>query len=136
MNLPQSDAKRTLDRGEQQTLETFHRHVQAFRSGRIREIMADFAEHAVLVTADGALQGRREIRPLYEELLGEFGNIDAGDSPGIIPDVIQVRNDMLFITWHAESRQRIFDFGTDTFLIHDGLIQRQSIAFSTPRARP
>lgn len=61
--------------------------------------------------------------------------IDRGDSPGIFLDALHVRNDTLFITWHAESKHLVFPFGTDTFICNGGKFERQSIAFSTPKPR-
>jgi hypothetical protein len=80
-------------------------------------------------------EGRDRIRALYQGLLAEFGTIDKGDSPGISVDALHVRHNTLFISWHAESVRHVFPFGADLFVFDGNKIERQSIAFSPPRAR-
>jgi len=120
---------------EQQALDVFERHVAAFTSGNLDSVLNDFAEDAVVITPDGVFEGPEQIRALYGGLLEAFGTIDHGDSPGLTVDVLHVRNDMIFITWHAESRHHVFPFGTDTFICKGDKFERQSIAFSEPRSR-
>lgn len=120
---------------EQQALDTFKRHVAAFTSGNLDAVLNDFGEQSVVITPDGVFEGRERIRSVYQGLLTEFGTIDRGDSPGIFLDALHVRNDTLFITWHAESKHLVFPFGTDTFICNGGKFERQSIAFSTPKPR-
>jgi hypothetical protein len=80
-------------------------------------------------------EGRDRIRSVYQGLLAEFGTIDRGDSRGIVLDALYVRNDTIFITWHAESMRHVFPFGTDTFICNGDKFKRQSIAFSPPQPR-
>lgn len=126
---------RPLSGREQQTLDTFNRHVDAFRAADVDKVLADFANDAIVITPDGVFEGKNSIRTIYEGLLAEFGNINAGDSPGILPDVLHMRDDTLFITWHAESLQHTFAFGTDTFVIEGSRIKRQTIAFVPPQPK-
>jgi ketosteroid isomerase-like protein len=120
---------------EQQALDVFNRHVAAFFSGNLDAVLDDFGEHSVVITPDGVFEGRERIRSVYQGLLAEFGTIDRGDSPGIVVDALHVRNDTIFITWHAESKNLVFPFGTDTFICGGDKFQRQSIAFSPPSPR-
>ena len=71
---------------EQQALDVFNRHVAAFFSGDLYAVLDDFSEDAVVITPDGVFKGRERIRAVYQGLLAEFGNIDRGDSPGIVLD--------------------------------------------------
>jgi len=120
---------------EQQALETFNRHAAAFNSGDLNAVLNDFNEDSVVITPDGIFEGREQIRAVYHGLLAEFGTIDRGDSPGIVFDLLLVRDDTVFITWHAESKNLVFPFGTDTFICNADKFQRQSIAFSPPKLR-
>ena len=120
---------------EQKVLDVFNRHVAAFTSGNLDAVLNDFGEHSVVVTPDGVFEGRERIRVVYQNLLAEFGRIDRGDSPGLTFDALHVRDDMLFIAWHAESKHHVFPFGTDTFICNGDRLQRQSIAFSPPQPR-
>ncbi len=120
---------------EQAALDTFKKHVASFTAGNLDGVLDDFAEHAVVMTPEGVFEGRDRIRALYQGLLAEFGNIEKGDSPGISVDALHVRHNTLFISWHAESTRHVFPFGTDLFVFDGNKIERQSIAFSPPRAR-
>ena len=120
---------------ERQALATFERHVSAFVSGNLDAVLDDFGDQSVVFTPDGVFEGRERIRSVYAGLLAEFGTIDRGDSPGITVDAVLVRDDTVFITWHAESKHLVFPFGTDTFVCRDGRFVRQSIAFSKPTPR-
>jgi hypothetical protein len=114
---------------EQKVLDVFNRHFAAFTSANLDDIVNDFTEQSVVITPDGVFEGLDRIRALYQGLLAEFGVIDRGDSPGITIDVLHVRHDMLFITWHAESKYHIFSFATDTFVFNGDKVERQSISF-------
>ena len=120
---------------EQQAQATFKRHVAAFNSGNLDAVMNDFGEHSIVITPDGVFEGLERIRALYGDLLAEFGIIDNGDSPGLTLDALHARHDMIVITWHAESKHRVFPFATDTFICKGDKFERQSIVFSSPRPR-
>lgn len=117
---------------EQQALNLFKRHVAAFTAGDLDAVLGDFGEQSVVITPDGAFEGLAQIRALYQGLLAEFGAIARGDSPGFSFDVQHVRQDTLFIAWHAESKHHVYPYGTDTFICKDDQFARQSIAFSPP----
>lgn len=121
---------------EQKALDLFKRHVAAFTSGNLEAVLRDFGERSVVITPDGVFDGLDRIRTLYGGLLAEFGVIDRGDSPGLTIDVLHVRHDTIFISWHAESMQHIFPFGTDTFICQGDKFERQSIAFRPPERKP
>ncbi|MBE0613282.1 MAG: nuclear transport factor 2 family protein [Burkholderiales bacterium] len=129
-----SDQKKHT-RQEQNALALFERHFAAFKSGNIESVLRDFGENSVVVTPDGVFQGIEQIRTVYDGLLAEFGNIDRGDSPGLWVDTMHVRDELLFITWHAESKGLVFPFGTDTFICKGDRFLRQSISFSSPLQR-
>jgi ketosteroid isomerase-like protein len=120
---------------EQKVLDVFNRHLAAFTSGNLDEVVNDFTEQSVVITPDGVFEGLDQIRGLYQGLLAEFGVINRGDSPGIHIDTLHVRHDTLFITWHAESKNHIFRFATDTFVFNGGKVVRQSISFPPPQPR-
>jgi len=117
----------------QEPLDIFNQHLAAFNAGDLEAVLSDFADDAVVITSDGIFEGHDQIRKVYAGLLAEFGVINRGDSPGFTIETLHARHDTLFIVWHATSLRHVFEFGTDTFVCGDGLIQRQSIAFATPR---
>lgn len=133
--IAQNVSAQTQNPQEQRTLATFQNHVAAFQSASLDEVLADFADDAIVFTPDGVFEGKQQIRNVYAALFDEFGCIARGDSPGILLDAMYVRDDSLFITWHAISRKHQFDFGTDTFVVTGDKIARQSIAYTPPQAR-
>ena len=120
---------------EQEVLKIFNQHVAAFTSGNLDAVLNDFSDNSVVFTPDGVFEGVAQIRMLYQNLLTEFGVIDRGDSPGIDFDTLLVRHDTLFITWHAESINHRYLFGTDTFVCRHNKVERQSISYPAPQLR-
>ena len=47
-------------------------HWQAFGAGNIEEIMADYADDAILITTEGTLKGKAQIRSLFERIFDEM----------------------------------------------------------------
>jgi hypothetical protein len=120
---------------EQQTLDTFNRHVAAFQSANVQSVLNNFAEDAIVITPDGVFEGKDRIGAFYSGPLAEFGRIDGRNSRGVLVDTIHLRDDTLLVTWHTESLHHTFLFGTDTFLINDTRINRRTVAFSPPQPK-
>jgi len=109
------------------TQEVLDHHLQAFGEGDLEAILKDYNEDSILCTQDGVLEGLHEIKPLFESFFAEFAK--PGASFGM--DHQTVRGELAFIVWHAESADRHFDLGTDTFIIRDGKIVAQTFAAKT-----
>jgi len=99
-------------------------HLKAFGEGNVAAIMADYPANAVLITPGGALRGHDQIRPLFEGLVAEFGK------PGASFEMIQqiVEGEIGYIVWKAETADNVYEVATDTFLVRDGKILRQTFA--------
>ena len=117
---------------ETETLAVFEMHADAFLKGDIDKIMEHFDSRSVVITADGVCDDLTAIRALYSALLNDFGSVYAGDSSFEL-DNSHVKGDLLWIQWHAETSVNRYTFATDTFLIKDGIILRQTI---TPVVEP
>ena len=102
----------------------FEHHLEAFAAGDIDEILKDYTEDTVVIYDDRVARGLPEIRDFFRHWLEELL------PPGCRFDLerMQVVDDLVFITWTAESEKLVFDLGTDTFLIRDGKVQRQTVA--------
>ena len=46
-----------------------------FSEGDLMGILSDYAPDTVMFTPDGVLRGIEAIRPLFQRLIGEFGNL-------------------------------------------------------------
>lgn len=111
---------------EAETLAVFENHADAFLRGDINGVMEDFDTHSIIITPDGVFHGLTSIRTLYSTLLNEFGSVYNGDSTFEL-DNKHVKGNLLWAQWHAETPNNYYSFATDTFLIEDDIIHRQTI---------
>jgi uncharacterized protein (TIGR02246 family) len=102
----------------------FQHHLEAFAAGDIDEILKDYTDDTLVIYDDFVARGRDEIRKFFERWINEWL------PPGCDFDLEQIRavDDMVLITWTAESEKYRFEFGTDTFLVRNGKIERQTVA--------
>lgn len=108
----------------QSTEEVLTHHLSAFGAGDVDAIMADYAEGAVVVNEAGVMKGHDEIRPLFEAFVAEFSK------PGTTFEMIdqKVEGELAYIVWSAETADNVYEYATDTFVIHDGKIVYQTLA--------
>ena len=104
--------------------EVFDHHLSVFGSGNIDEILTDYTEDTIMIYGDRVWRGLSGARDFFHLWLDDL--IPAGSRFDLI-DRVAV-DDWLYITWSAESPRYLFDYGTDTFLIRDGKILRQTVA--------
>jgi ketosteroid isomerase-like protein len=104
-----------------QTEEILLKHLQAFGSGDVDAIMADYDDAAVLIMPDATLRGRAEIRLGFEALLEDL-------PPGSTIEVSKqiVEGEIAYIVWSGESQKVKIPFATDTFVVRDGKIVAQT----------
>jgi hypothetical protein len=105
------------------TEETLQKHLQAFGSGDVDAVMADYDETAVFIKQDGTLRGTDEIRSFFESLVADL-------PPGSTLDVSEqiVEEEIAYIVWSGESEKVKIPFATDTFIVRDGKIVAQTLA--------
>jgi SnoaL-like domain len=105
------------------TEETLQKHLQAFGSGDVDAVMADYDETAVFIKQDGTLRGTDEIRSFFETLVADL-------PPGSTLDVSEqiVEEEIAYIVWSGESEKVKIPFATDTFIVRDGKIVAQTLA--------
>lgn len=99
-------------------------HLQSFGAGNLDGILSDYAANAILFTPDGALKGPKEIKPLFERMLAEFGKPGAS----FAMKQMAVDGDYAYIIWSAETADNVYELATDTFVVRDGKIVVQSFA--------
>lgn len=102
----------------------FTHHLEAFGAGDINDILTDYTEASVMMYGDRVWHGLAGARAFFEMWM------DGLLPPGCRFDLIdqQASDDMVYITWTAESDDYVFDYGTDTFVMRDGKILRQTVA--------
>jgi ketosteroid isomerase-like protein len=106
------------------TEEVLGKHLTAFGSGNVDAILANYAEDAVIMVPGATMRGHKDIRPMFEGLVAEFGQ------PGVTFEMLNqgVDGDVALIVWKAETGKAVYDLGTDTFIIRDGKIVQQTVA--------
>jgi ketosteroid isomerase-like protein len=104
--------------------EVFADHGRALGAGDLDEIVAHFAEDAILITPDGAVRGKDGARAVFAKLLD--------DLPNAVWDLkTQIfEGDVLFLEWAADAAGSRVDDGVDTFVFRDGMIWAQTIRYS------
>jgi ketosteroid isomerase-like protein len=108
--------------------EIFAHHGTALAAGDLDEIVADYADDAVVITASGVARGKDGARAAFTDLLVELPNA-AWDLKTQI-----FEGDVLFLEWAADSAVNRVDDGVDTFVFRDGMIRAQTI-HHTPRPK-
>jgi len=106
------------------TQDVLENHLKCFGEGDLEGILSDYARGAVLFTPNGPLKGVDSIRPLFEQLIAEFGKPGATFSMKLQ----SVEGDYAYILWAAETADNVYEMATDTFVVRDGKIIAQSFA--------
>ena len=109
---------------EAKTKEVFDRHFKTFFANDIDGIMADYADDAILITPRDTRVGAAEIRKGFE---GVFKLFPKDSSTSEITKTI-VKNDMAYIIWKIKGPKAELAFATDSFIIQNGKIVRQTFA--------
>jgi len=106
------------------TKDVLDNHLKCFGEGDLKGILSDYARGAVLFTPNGPLKGVDSIRPLFEQLIAEFGK--PGATFGM--KLQSVEGDYAYILWAAETADNVYEMATDMFVVRDGKIIAQSFA--------
>ena len=104
--------------------DVFAHHLEVFGAGDIDGILSDYTEDSVMMYDDQKFVGLDGARELFNLWLNDW--VPAGSRFDVIDQ--QASDDMVYITWTAESENYIFDFGTDTFVMKNGKVWRQTVA--------
>lgn len=106
------------------TEEVLASHEAALGEQNPDKISTHYAKDAVVVVNGATYRGPKEIAHLYATLIG--------DLPDAIwrTDVAVIHEDLAYVEWACESAASSVKFGTDTFVVTNGLIMRQTASFS------
>lgn len=104
------------------TKDVIDHHLKSFGKSDLEGILSDYSPGVIFFTANGALRGIDEIRPLFQAMIAEFGK------PGATFHLKQqsIEGDHAYILWNAETADNVYELGTDTFVVSDGKIVAQS----------
>ncbi len=109
---------------EDKTKEVLDHHWDAFIQNNLEEVMADYTEESVLITPDNTFKGLAEIRKNFEGAYVKFPKAQTRFQ--LNKSVID--RDVAYILWQAKTPTFDLTYATDTFVIRDGKIIRQTYA--------
>jgi len=109
---------------EESTAQVLDHHWKAFGANDLEATMADYTEESILITPEKTFKGLKEIR---DNFVFAFTIFPKGSSTLKLRKSI-VQKDVGYITWEATTPKMKKSFNTDTFIIHDGKIVRQTYA--------
>lgn len=104
--------------------EIFAHHASALMAGDVEEIVADYAENALLITPVGVFRGRDGVRDAFTRLLGELPEA-TWDVP-----TQNFEEDVLLIEWSAVAKSSRVTDGVDTFVFSGDAIRVQTLHYT------
>jgi ketosteroid isomerase-like protein len=109
---------------EAKTKEILDHHWNTFQANDLDGVMADYTEESVLITPDKTVSGLKELRDHFATVFTLFPK----DSTTLKLDKSVINKDVAYIIWSADAPKIDITYGTDTFIIKDGKIVRQTYA--------
>ena len=101
-----------------------------FGKGDAAAILKQYAEDATVITPNGVLHGRAQIKGMVDGIIAEFAQ------PGVKFDLKSQAAEGPIVTfmWAAETGKNVYDLGAETYVLKDGLAEYQTFAAKvTPR---
>ncbi len=111
----------TADPIAEATAAVWERHLAAGTTGNLDALVADFADDAAVVTAEGVVVGRDAIRAWFASLLGGFPQ---GAEDSVVVNAQQIHGEFVLFNFTVNDVAQTFN---DTAVIRDGKI----VVFST-----
>jgi hypothetical protein len=100
------------------------RHLSSFQENNLEALMTDYTNESVLITPDKSYTGLEEIKGYFVDLVSHFPK-----QKSIVElDNTVVDDELVYIVWHAKTPSLDVPFATDTFIIKNGKILRQTFA--------
>jgi len=99
-------------------------HLDAFTAQDLDECLVDYTDDSVIITNMGTFRGLDEIEELFAGLFEEFSQ----DGSTIELDQKVIEDEYAYIIWHGATPDNDYEFCTDTFVVEDDVITRQTFA--------
>src|SRR5208283_617021 len=109
--------------------EVFAHHAQSLGAGDLDEIVADYADDAILITPAGTRRGKDGIRAAFTQMLADVPDAAWNLKTQIYED------DVLFLEWAADAAATRVEDGLDTFIFRDSLIRVQAVRYTLQHKR-
>lgn len=111
-----------LNYDERITQQVVDHHLEAFIGNDLEEVMADYTEESVLITPDRTYRGLDEIR---ENFVNAYMALPKDSTAVTVLKNMAVK-DVGYIIWEADAPKFDFKNCSDSFIVHDGKIIRQT----------
>jgi predicted SnoaL-like aldol condensation-catalyzing enzyme len=108
--------------------ETLTAHWDALARGDIKQLLADYAENATILTGQGVLEGRSGVQAFYTDALQSLPGAKFAVTGATYSD------DAALVHWTAQSGEGRIDDGVDTFVFEDGNIRLHTVHFTVQPA--
>ena len=99
-------------------------HLGSFLNNDMVGVMSDYTDESVLITQEATYVGKEEIKGFFDSLIVHFPK----QGSAFELDKIVVRDELVFIVWHAKTPAVEVSMGTDTFIVKNGKIWQQTFA--------
>lgn len=123
-NVEQTQTAPPPEFNEETTRQVLDRHWETFGNNDLEGVMADYDESSVLITPDRMYVGLDEIRQNFVNAFTVFPK----DSTIMTLQHSVVKDDLAYIIWSANAPVVKLEYGTDTFIVRNGKIVRQTYA--------
>jgi ketosteroid isomerase-like protein len=107
--------------------EVLAHHSRALGAADLDEIVADFADDAVMITPAGVKRGKQGVREAFTQLLADLPNAAWGVTRQVDVDGV------VLLAWTADAAGTRADDGVDTFVVKDGMIRAQTVNYTLRR---
>lgn len=104
--------------------QVLNHHLKAFIENNLDEIMLDYSDESFILLPEGKITGLNAIRSFFETAFLLF---PAGNTKLELTQTI-IENNLVYITWKADSPVISVPLGCDTFNIQNGIIIWQTAA--------
>jgi ketosteroid isomerase-like protein len=103
--------------------EVFAHHGQALGAEDLEDIVADYADDAILVLQKNVYRGKDGAREVFTQLLG-----DVPQAQWELDTVFA--DDVLYLEWKATGGGRRIEDGIDTFIFQNGMIRVHTVVYT------
>lgn len=107
--------------------EVFAHHGEALGAEDLEEIVADYADDAILVVQKKVYRGKDGARQVFTQLLADVPQAQWELETAFADDV-------LYLEWKATGGGHRVDDGIDTFVFRDGEIRVQTVVYTVQAA--
>ena len=99
-------------------------HLGSFQDNDLEAVVSDYTNESVLITQDATYKGPGEIKEFFAALMIHFPK----QQSSFELDKVAVNDELVYIVWHANTPSLEVSFGTDTFIVRNGKIYKQTFA--------